>query len=113
MQGEIKTIKVWVPPEDRDHVLGLNLAGKSLRINTTMKAEYNRKMMVIDSICVGEAENQRLAEDKKLLLILLNPNRNKQVGLNTPIVPKAISKSIQQFNAEERNVEIIERGPDK
>lgn len=52
----------------------MSFVGKSLRINTTMKAEYNRKVMVKYGFDVGKVENQRMAEDKKLLLILLNPN---------------------------------------
>lgn len=51
MQSEIKNIRVWVEAAERERVMGISFVGKSLRINMTMKAEYNRKMLVITCSC--------------------------------------------------------------
>lgn len=46
MQNEVKNCKVWVTAGEREKVLGMSFVGKCLRVNMTMKAEYNRKMLV-------------------------------------------------------------------
>ena len=53
MQNETKTIKIWVGSNavEREKALNMNWAGKNMKMSMTMKAEYNRKIMVCIILC--------------------------------------------------------------